>query len=206
MKLHTFHRAPNPRRVRWLMAEKGITDIALVEVDIGAAENRSPEYRTRFGSHHLPALELDDGTAITESLAICRYLEALYPEPNLMGRSAREQAEIEMWTRRCEIYLANPLMVAVQQSHPGLKALAGTQTPEVAAFNLETAQRFLKTLERRLAESACIAGERFSMADIVAFCGIDFARLIRWAPPAELAAVTRWLERCQARPAALAGV
>lgn len=206
MRLHTFTRAPNPRRVRWLMAEKGIEDIELVEVDIGAAENRSPDYRGRFGSHHLPALELDDGTAITESLAICRYLEALYPEPNLFGRDPREQAVIEMWTRRCEIYLANPLMIGVQHSHPGLAALAGTQIPELAAFNTRTAESFLKMLERRLIDSPFVGGERFTVADIVAVCGIDFARLVRWRPSAEHAAVARWQDDCRARPAAEAGV
>lgn len=206
MRLHTFKRAPNPRRVLWLMAEKGIDDIERVEVDIGAAANRSAEHRARFGSHHLPVLELDDGTAITESLAICRYLEALHPEPNLFGRDAREQAVIEMWTRRCEIYLANPLMIAVQHSHPGLAALAGVQVPEVAAFNRDTAERFLKSLERRLADSPFIGGERFTVADIVAVCGVDFARLVRWLPPAEFTAMARWLDDCRARPAASAGV
>lgn len=206
MKLYTFRRAPNPRRVLWLLAEKGVDDVATVEVDIGRAENRTPEYKARFGTHHLPALELDDGTTLTESLSICRYLEAIYPEPNLMGVDAREQAVIDMWARRVEIYLANPLMIAAQHSHPGLAALAGTQVPEVAAFNMKTAESFLKLLERRLADSPYVAGERFTVADIVAVCGIDFARLIRWTPCEDHVAVARWLEDCRARPAAKAGV
>ena len=87
MKLYTSHRAPNPRRVRWVMAEKGIEDVELVEVDIMVGEHKTPEYRTRVGVPHVPALELDDGTTVSESVAICRYLEALYPEPNLFGRT-----------------------------------------------------------------------------------------------------------------------
>ena len=118
MKLYTSHRAPNPRRVRWVMAEKGVEDVELVEIDILTGDHKKPEYRDKVGVPHLPALELDDGTTISESVAIGRYLEALYPEPNLFGRDAREQAVVEMWTRRCEFYLSNPIMLNVRHSHP----------------------------------------------------------------------------------------
>ena len=124
MKLYTSHRAPNPRRVRWVMAEKGIEDVEVIEVDILAGEHKTPEYRARVGVPHLPSLTLDDGTAISESIAIGRYLESLYPEPNLFGHDAREQAVVEMWTRRAEFYLANPIMLSVRHSHPALAALA----------------------------------------------------------------------------------
>ncbi|MGK2256299.1 MAG: glutathione S-transferase, partial [Brevundimonas sp.] len=96
MKLYTSHRAPNPRRVRWVMAEKGIDDVELVDVDILTGEHKKAEYRAKVGVPHVPALELDDGETISESVAIGRYLEALYPEPNLFGRDAREQAVVEM--------------------------------------------------------------------------------------------------------------
>ena len=205
MKLYTSHRAPNPRRVRWVMAEKGIEDVDLVEVDILTGEHKTPEYRARVGVPHVPALELDDGTTISESVAICRYLEALYPEPNLFGRDPREQAVIEMWTRRCEFYLANPIMLTVRHSHPALAALEAVQMPQLADYNRVAAEKFMKTLDRRLAEHAFIAADRFTIADIVAVVGLDFARLIKYRPPEELTHLARWLEACRARPAAGAG-
>ena len=160
MKLYTSNRAPNPRRVRWVMAEKGVTDVELVEVDILTGEHRQPAYRDKVGVPHLPALELDDGTCISESIAICRYLEAVHPEPNLFGRDAREQAIIEMWTRRCEFYLANPLMLNVRHSHPALAALEAVQSPHVADYNRASAERFMKTLDRHLQGRDFIAAER----------------------------------------------
>ena len=129
MKLYDSHRAPNPRRVRWVMAEKGIEDVELVELDIMVGEHKTPEYRARVGVPHVPSLTLDDGTTISESIAIGRYLEALYPEPNLFGQDAREQAIVEMWMRRGEFYLANPIMLSVRHSHPALAALEATQLP-----------------------------------------------------------------------------
>lgn len=205
MKLYTSHRAPNPRRVRWVMAEKGIEDVELVEVDILTGEHKTPEYRARVGVPHVPALELDDGTTISESVAICRYLEALYPEPNLFGRDAREQAVIEMWTRRCEFYLANPIMLSVRHSHPALAALEAVQMPQLADYNRVAAEKFMKTLDRRLADHEFLAADRFTIADIVAVVGLDFARLIKYRPPEDLTHLARWLAACRARPAAAAG-
>ena len=205
MKLYTSRRAPNPRRVRWVMAEKGIEDVDLVEIDIMVGEHKTPEYRSRVGVPHVPALELDDGTTISESVAICRYLEALYPEPNLFGRDAREQAVIEMWTRRCEFYLANPIMLSVRHSHPALAALEASQLPQLADYNRVAAEKFMKTLDRRLADHEFMAEDRFSIADIVAVVGLDFARLIKYRPPEELTHLARWLDACRARPAAAAG-
>lgn len=205
MKLYTSHRAPNPRRVRWVMAEKGIEDVELVEVDILTGEHKTPEYRARVGVPHVPALELDDGTTISESVAICRYLEALYPEPNLFGRDAREQAVIEMWTRRCEFYLANPIMLSVRHSHPALAALEAVQMPQLADYNRVAAEKFMKTLDRRLADHEFLAADRFTIADIAAVVGLDFARLIKYRPPEELTHLARWLAACRARSAAAAG-
>ena len=205
MKLYTSHRAPNPRRVRWVMAEKGIEDVELVEIDIMVGEHKTAEYRTRVGVPHVPALELDDGTTISESIAIGRYLEALYPEPNLFGADAREQAVIEMWTRRCEFYLANPIMLSVRHSHPALAALEAAQMPQLADYNRVAAEKFMKTLDRRLAEHEFLAEDRFTIADIVAVVGLDFARLIKYRPPEELTHLARWLETCRARPGAKAG-
>jgi glutathione S-transferase len=206
MKLYTSHRAPNPRRVRWVLAEKGVEDVELIEVDIMVGEHKTSEYRSRVGVPHVPALELADGTTISESVAIGRYLESIYPEPNLFGRDAREQAVIEMWTRRCEFYLANPIMLNVRHSHPALAALEATQVPQVADYNRLAAEKFMKTLDRRLAEHEFLAEDRFTIADIVAVVGLDFARLIKYRPPEELTHLARWLDACRARPAAKAGV
>src|SRR5580658_4126341 len=120
MKLYDSRRAPNPRRVRWFMAEKGIDDIEIVEVDLLAGAHKAPEYVARAGIAQAPALTLDDGDTITESLAICRYLESIHPQPNLFGRDPKENAVIEMWTRRAELLTALPLMLAVRHSHPAL--------------------------------------------------------------------------------------
>lgn len=206
MKLYDSHRAPNPRRVRWVMAEKGIQDVEIVQVDIMSGEHKTREYRDRVGVPHVPSLELDDGTCISESVAICRYLEALYPEPNLFGHDPREQAIIEMWTRRCEFYLANPIMLNVRHSHPALAALEAVQVPQLADYNRVAAERFMKTLDRHLAEHEFIAADRFTIADVVSAVGLDFARLIKYRPPEELTNLARWFDACRARPAARAGV
>lgn len=204
MKLYTTRMAPNPRRVAWVMAEKQIDDIAVVEVNLLAGEHRQPDYRQKFELSHLPGLELEDGTCFTETLAIARYLEGLYPEPNLFGEDAVEQAMIEMWTRRAELYLANPMMMFVRMSHPALSALEAPQ-PEVGAYNKATAEAFMKRLDRHLADKDYLAG-RFSIADIVAVCGIDFGRLVKYRPSKEFEHLNRWLVACNARPAAKAGL
>lgn len=206
MKLYDSHRAPNPRRVRWVMAEKGIEDVEIVQVDIMSGEHKTREYRDRVGVPHVPSLELDDGVCISESVAICRYLEALYPEPNLFGHDPKEQAIIEMWTRRCEFYLANPIMLNVRHSHPALAALEAVQMPQLADYNRVAAERFMKTLDRHLAEHEFIAADRFTIADVVSAVGLDFARLIKYRPPEELTNLARWFDACRARPAAKAGV
>lgn len=206
MKLYTSYRAPNPRRVRWVMAEKGVENVEIVQVDLLAGEHRTPDYRAKFGVPHVPALELDDGTCLTESIAICRYLEALHPEPNLFGRDPVEQAMIEMWTRRCEFYLANPIMLNVRHTHPALAALEATQQPQVADYNRLAAEKYMRSLDRRLSDREWIAADRFTIADVVAAVGLDFARLIKYRPPEELTNLNRWFEAAKARPAAGAGV
>ncbi|CAN5476853.1 glutathione S-transferase [soil metagenome] len=205
MILYDSRRAPNPRRVRWFMAEKGIEDIEIVDVDIFGGEHRAPDYVAKAGLPNVPALEMDNGQTITESVAICRYLESLYPEPNLFGEEACEVAVIEMWSRRAEMLVATPLMMAVRHAHPALAAIE-TQIPELAANGRATAERGLKVLDRRLADSEFIAGERVTLADILAVTGIDFARMVRFRPDAALVNLNRWLAAMMARPAAKAGV
>jgi len=205
LKLYDSRRAPNPRRVRWFMAEKGITDIEIVDVDIFGGQHRQPDYLAKAGLPNVPALEMDNGQTITESVAICRYLESRYPEPNLFGEEPCENAVIEMWSRRAEMMVATPLMMLVRHTHPALAAIE-TQIPEIATANRAMAEKGLKVLDRRLSESEFIAADRVTMADILAITAIDFARMARFRPDPELVNVGRWREAMLARPAASAGV
>jgi glutathione S-transferase len=205
MKLYDSRRAPNPRRVRWFMAEKNIGDIEVVDLDLFKGEHRASDYLAKTGAPNVPALEIDNELTITESVAICRYLESLYPQPNMFGRDAREAAIIEMWTRRSEMLVATPLMMAVRHSHPALAALE-TQVPEIAETNRHAGARALGFFDRRLADSEFIAADRITVADIVAAISIDFARMARFKPPEELAHIHRWYDAMLARPAAKAGV
>ena len=125
MKLYTSHRAPNPRRVRWVMAEKGVDNVDFVEIDLLSGQHRTADYRAKVGVPHVPALELDDGTCISESIAICRYLEGLHPEPPLFGRDPREQALVEMWSRRVEMILMPPVGAVWVHTHAFTAALPG---------------------------------------------------------------------------------
>jgi len=204
MKLYTSQRAPNPRRVRWFMAEKGIDDLEVVEVDLLAGAHKTPEYLAEVGVANSPALILDDGTALTESIAICRYLESLHPEPNMFGRDAREAAVIEMWTRRAELNAAMPLMQAVRHGHPALAVLE-SQVPEIAATSRASAERALAAFDKRLGQSEWLAADRVTMADGVLYTGIEFSRMVRFAVPQELANVSRWLAAMRGRPSAGAG-
>lgn len=204
MRLYDSRRAPNPRRVRWFLAEKGVDDLEIVQIDLMAGEHKTPEYRAEVGMTSVPALILDDGTAMTESVAICRYLESLYPEPNLFGLDARETAIIEMWTRRAELMAAMPLMQAVRHGHPALAVLE-TQIPEVAANNRQMAERSLAIFDKRLGESEWIAADRVTMADGVLYSGIEFSRLVRFEVPEAMPNVTRWLAAMRARASAKAG-
>lgn len=204
MRLYDSYRAPNPRRVRWFLAEKGDPPVDIVNIDILAGDHRAAEYLATVGVPNVPALTMDDGTTITESIAICRYLESVFPEPNLMGRDAREIAIIEMWTRRAELTCGMPLMLAVRHSHPALAALE-QQSADVAAFNLRTAERALNLFERRLKESAWIAADRVTIADGLLYVALEFARMIRFKIPEGMENLARWQETMRARPSGSAG-
>lgn len=201
MKIHVAPIAPNPRRVLWVMAEKEISDIEVETYNLGEGRHKQVGYLRKAGLPVLPMLELDDGTAITESLAICRYLESRWPEPNLFGTTPEETAVIEMWTRRAEMNVAIPLMVGVRHTFPPLAALE-KQDPVIGAFNLETGTEGLKILDRQLGRTEWLAGDRFSIADIVAFIGLDFARLVKVRPAETHKHLIRWIEVMRARPAA----
>jgi glutathione S-transferase len=204
MKLYVSRRAPNPRRVSWFLAEKGIDDIEIVDMDLLAGAQKSPDYVRLAGIPQVPALTLDDGSTITESIAICRYLESLKPEPNMFGRDPKETAVIEMWTRRAELLCAYPLMLAVRHGHPALAVLE-TQVPEVAANNRRQAERTLALFDRRLEESPYLGAERVTIADGVLFIGMDFARMVRFAVPDELKNLTRWQSAMRERASSSAG-
>lgn len=204
MKLYDTPVAPNPRRVRWFMAEKGIDDIEIVALNLMEGQHKTADYLGKAGLANVPMLEMDDGTCITESLAICRYLESRYPEPNLFGRTPEETAVIEMWTRRAEMLVATPLMIGVRHTHPAMGALE-KQVPAVGEHNIENGVRALKLLDRRLAESEWLAAGRLTIADIVAYVGLDFGRMIKLKPPEDLVHLVRWADAMRERPAAMAG-
>ena len=205
MKLYDTPLAPNPRRVRWFMAEKGITDVEIVTLDLFESQHKTPDYLAKAGLPNVPMLEMENGVCITESVAICRYLEAKYPEPNLFGRAPEETAVIEMWLRRAEMMVATPIMIGVRHTHPAMGALEA-QVPVIGEHNISGATRALKVLDRRLAESEWIAADRLTIADIIAFVGLDFGRMIKFRLPDELTHVARWAEAMRARPAAAAGM
>lgn len=202
MKLYDSKTAPNPRRVRVFLAEKGIT-VPIEQVDIAAAVNRGPEFRQKNPLGGVPVLELDDGTCIAESVAICRWFEETQPAPPLMGTDARDRALVEMWQRRMEFELFLPITQVFRNGHP---FFAGRipQVPEWGDVCRAHAAASLKWLDRELAGRAFVAGDRYTIADITALCAIDFGRVskIRIAP--ELANLTRWHAAVSARPSAQA--
>ncbi len=205
MKLYLAPFAPNPRRVAWFLAEKGVTDIDVVKLNLMAGEHKTAEYLAKAGLPQAPMLEMDDGTCVTESIAICRYLEGRYPEPNLFGRTPEEAAVVEMWMRRAEMMVATPLMHGVRHAHPAMGVLEN-QNPAYGEHNQAVGLKGLEMLNKRLAESEWIATDRLSIADIVAFIGIDFTRMIRFQPPESLTHLGRWMDAMRARPAARAGM
>jgi glutathione S-transferase len=205
MKLYDTPLAPNPRRVRWVMAEKGIADVEVITLNLMEGQHRTPDYLAKAGLANVPMLEMDDGTCVTESVAICRYLESRYPEPNLFGRTPEEVAVIEMWLRRVEMMIATPLMIGVRHTHPAMGALE-QQAPAVGEHSLQGATRALKVLDRQLEGRDWIAADRLTIADIVAFTALDFGRMIKFRPPEELRNLVRWADAMRARPAAKAGM
>jgi len=202
MKIYDFKQAPNPRRVRIFLAEKGVS-VPYEQIDIFARANRQPPFLAKNPLGGIPVLELDDGTCIAESVAICRYFEALHPEPALFGRDAREQALVEMWNRRVELVLLNAVGMVWGHGSP-LTAKVVQQIPENVEPNRKRAAQFLELLDRELGARAFLAGERISVADITALCTIDFATMVEITPDPALANVARWHAAMSARPSAKA--
>ena len=201
MKLYTYARAPNPRRVHLFLAEKGLT-IPLEPVDIMTRANRRPEFLERVNAlGGLPVLELDDGSHLTESVAICRYLEALHPEPPLFGRTPEEQGRVEMWSRRIELNLMVPVGLVWIHGSPLTRSVVPQQIPEAAEQSRARVRSFHRFLNGSLETREFMAGDAYSMADILALTTIDFASALVELPfdPA-LTHLAAWHERISTRP------
>lgn len=204
MKFYTGPFAPNPRRVAMFIAEKGITGIDSITVDLMTNEHKSDSFREKNAFARIPALELDDGRVLAESRAICTYLEGLYPEPNLMGRDAEERAFIEMADRRAEMTLLLGIAQCVRHTHP---ALANLEQPQFADFGTSQGIKMRDAaalFDAILARQPYIAGDRFTVADITAFCALEFGRgLMKYRPGAEgLQHLQAWRDRIAERPSA----
>ena len=206
MKLFVAARAPNPRRVLMFLAEKGISNIELIEVDLNAGEHRSEAFRARSPLARVPVLELDDGRALGETRAICTYIEGLQPEPNLMGQGFEERAFVEMADRRIEHYLGAYFANAIRHTHPGLAPLEQPQFPDFGRSQGEKARDVARWLDGVLAGQPYIAGTRFTIADITAFCLLEFARgLLKFKPADEgMPHLQAWRDRIAERPSAKA--
>jgi glutathione S-transferase len=201
MKLYDGGRAPNPRRVRVFLAEKGI-EVPLEPVDMGALGHKAPEIEALNPLMRLPVLVLDDGTVLTESVAICRYFEELQPEPPLFGTGALGRAKVEMWQRRMELSLMMPVAQAFRHIHPAMQEWEIPQIPEWGEANKPKALEFLAVFDKELGSSPFVAGDDFSIADITGMIAIDFMKPARISVPDEYANVRRWYEAVKARPSA----
>lgn len=196
--------APNPRRVRIYLAEKGIKDIPLVPVNLMARESRSPEIMAKNPFGGIPFLELDDGTVISESVAICRYFEAQHPEPPLFGVTPLEQATVEMWVRKVELNFMGPVSQVWIHGHE-LTAKLLTQIPEAAELGRQRAAMFYSLFDAHLANSEFVAGDSYSIADILALSVIDFACGLVGVPYDDsLSNIKRWHDAMLARPSSAA--
>lgn len=198
MKIYQTRTAPNPRRVRIFLAEKGI-DMDYVEVDIAAGENLTNEMRAKNPTTKIPFLELDDGTCIGETMAICRYFEEIKPENPLMGRTPLEKAQVEMWQRRIEFHLMLPVGMCFQHTTGYFKDRM-KPVLEWGEISGENAFAYFDELNNHLKESTYLVGEYFSIADIVLLCAIDFARVVKIRPSDEHVHLLRWYKNVVARP------
>jgi len=202
MKLYDGGRAPNPRRVRIFLAEKGLS-VPMEPVNLGALEHKTAAYTAINPLQRVPALVLDDGTVITESMAICRYFEGLRPEPPLFGRGGREEALVEMWNRRIELNLYEAVSAVFRHLHPAMREMEN-QIPEWGEANKPRAIALLALLDRELAGRLYVAGEHYSVADITGLVAVDFMKPAKLEVPEEFASLRRWHAQVTARPSAKA--
>ena len=211
MKFFDFGMAPNPRRARIFMAEKGIEGVEVIQVDLGdSRENVGEKYRAINPSCTVPALVLEDGTLIAESVAICRYFEELHPTPALMGRDAKEKAMVEMWQRQIELQGYMPAGDAFRNYNKRFagRAIAGKdsyeQIPELVTRSRARVERFFSLLNKHLEARDFVATDVFSIADITAFVMIDFAGWSKLAIQENQTHLQRWYETVKARPSSTA--
>jgi len=197
-------RAPNPRRVQMFMAEKGISGIPLIAVDLNQGEHYGATFRTKSPLAKVPALELDDGRVLTETRAICTYLEGLHPDNNLMGEGFEERAFIEMADRRVEWTLLLGIANGVRHTHPGLAPLEQPQFGDFGRSQAEKVQEAAKVFDQLMQTQAWMAGPRFTIADITAFCALEFGRALLKFNLADngLHALQAWRDRMAERPSA----
>ena len=198
VRLYDQPRAPNPRRVNIFLAEKGV-EIERVNIDLMAGEHKRPDYLARIGVPQVPALELDDGAIVTESVAICRYFEALRPEPNMMGREVMEQVIIENWQRLVEFRLFATVAACFRHTNPHLAVLED-QCADWGEVNRGRLDARLGELDRRLEGRDWIAADRLTIADITALVAVEFLRVIKHPIPAGDTNLLAWVERMRARP------
>src|SRR6476660_913746 len=203
MKLYDGGRAPNPRRVRIFLAEKGLS-VPLEPVDLGQLQHKSSAYAAINPLQRVPALELDDGTVICESIAICRYFEQFQPDPPLFGVGAKDIAVVEMWERRVEFHLLGPVSHVFRNSHPAMKEMEVPQVPAWAEANKPRIMDFLALLDRELANRRYVAGDRYSVADITGMIAVDFMKPAKLAMPEGLNNLKRWHADVSDRPSAKA--
>ena len=202
MKLYDTKMAPNPRRVRIFLAEKGI-QVPDEQVDLAKAQNRTPEFLKINPYGGVPVLQLDDGTFLAESVAICRYFEETHPEPRLMGVDARDKALVEMWQRRMEQNLFGMVTGCFRNTSDFFKGRI-PQVPEYGEVCRQAAEKAFGMIDGFLAGSKFIAGERYTIADITALVAIDFAKLIKLRITPEQKNLARWHEMVSSRPSAKA--
>ena len=201
MKLYDYKAGPNPRRVRIFLSEKGVS-VPLIHTDILKREQKASEFPAKNPIGSIPVLELDDGTCISESVAICRYFEELHPEPPLFGKTPLEKAMIEMWLRRVELNFMVPVGMVWIHGHP-LTARLIKQIPEAAEQNRKRVQLGYKLLDDQLAGNGFVAGDTYSVVDAVLLASLDFANGLVGVPyEAELTNLKRWHEDVSARPSA----
>jgi glutathione S-transferase len=203
MKLYDGGRAPNPRRTRIFLAEKGIR-LPTEQVDLAAMEQMSAAYAAINPIKRVPALVLDDGTVITESIAICRYFEALQPDPPLFGRGALEIARIDMWNRRLELHLLFPVSHVFRHLHPAMKAMEVPQVPAWAEANKPRILEFIALVDGELKDRRFMTGDTFTVADITGLIAIDFMKPAKLVVPDALKHLNRWHAEISARPSASA--
>ena len=205
MKLYVSERAPNPRRVQMFIAEKGMSGIEQVRVSIGADEHKRPEFVDKNPMARLPVLELDDGRFLSETRAICTYLEGVLPEPNLMGDGYEERAFVEMADRRIEWYLFLGVTNWVRHTHPGLAPLEQPQFKDFGNSQGRKVREVARWLDGELARHEFVAGNRFTIADITAFCCVEFSRgLMKFSPAKEgMPNLQAWRDRIAERPSAV---